>query len=248
MSARTTRTSLVLGALAALALTAAVAATGSGTPAAAPSGQSVTAIASPSPATTSDSASAAATWVVTTVVDGDTIRVSRQSVVLKIRIIGIDTPEVGECGYAEATDALRGIIGGHRVTLTAGARDDVDRYGRSLRYVDVDGVDAGLRLITRGYAVARYDSRDGYGRHAREGAYVRADERSPMAACSDPQGTTWPVAGDEHPCPQTRPVKGNEPSMIAHRPGQQSYLVTNPEQCFGSLAEAASAGFRPARR
>src|SRR6476661_6670851 len=157
----------------------------------------------------------AATWAVTKVVDGDTIWVSRSGISRKIRFIGIDTPETGECGFTEARNALRGIIGGQRVTLTAGARDDVDRYGRLLRYVDVNGVDAGLRLVKQGYAVARYDSRDGYGSHTREAAYVRADAASPKAACAEPgagtsSGSTggsgftgsWPLAGDRYPCPQ----------------------------------------------
>ena len=205
-------------------------------------------------------AAAAAPWTVTKVVDGDTIWVSRSGVSRKIRFIGIDTPETGQCGFTEARNALRGIIGGQDVTLTAGARDDVDRYGRLLRYVDVNGVDAGLRLVKRGYAVARYDSRDGYGSHTREAAYVRADAASPKAACADPgAGTTdgstggsgftgsWPLAGDAYPCPQSRPVKGNENSMIAHEPGDRYYTVTKPEQCFATMADAEAAGFRPAK-
>jgi endonuclease YncB( thermonuclease family) len=202
-----------------------------------------------------------ATWAVTSVVDGDTIWVSRDGVSRKVRLIGIDTPEVGDGCYTEATRSLRGIIGGQPVTLTAGARDDIDRYGRLLRYVDVGGVDAGLRQIKRGYAVARYDSRDGYGHHTREAAYIRADGASPAASCArdvsggsgDGPGTTpspatqWPLAGDKYPCPQARPVKGNESSMIAHEPGDRYYLVTSPEQCFATMSDAIAAGFRPAK-
>src|SRR6478609_2678668 len=201
------------------------------------------------------SASAAATWAVTKVVDGDTIWASRDGVTRKVRFIGIDTPETGQCGFTEARNALRGIIGGQRVTLTAGARDDVDRYGRLLRYVDVNGVDAGLRLVKQGYAVARYDSRDGYGSHTREAAYVRADAASPKAACAEPgagtsNGSTggsgftgaWPLPGDTYPCPQSRPVKGNENSMIAHEPGDRYYTKTKPEQCFATMADAEAAG------
>ena len=202
---------------------------------------------------------AAATWAVTKVVDGDTIWVSRAGVSHKVRFIGIDTPETGQCGFTEARNALRGIIGGQRVTLTAGAQDDVDRYGRLLRYVDVSGVDSGLRLVKKGYAVARYDSRDGYGAHTREAAYVRADAASPKAACADPDaGSTggtggsgftgsWPQAGDQYPCPQSRPVKGNEDSMIAHEPSDRYYNVTKPEQCFATMSDAEAAGFRPAK-
>src|SRR5689334_21774118 len=128
----------------------------------------------------------ATTWAVTKVVDGDTIWAARGAETINVRLIGIDTPEVGQCGFAEASRNLRGIIGGQRVTLTPGAQTDLDRYGRSLRYVDVRGVDAGLRQIKQGYAVARYDSRDGYGAHPRETAYVRADAASPKAPCVDP--------------------------------------------------------------
>src|SRR6476469_2629560 len=209
----------------------------------------------------------AATWEVTKVVDGDTIWAARGAERVKVRLIGIDTPETGQCGFAEASRNLRGIIGGHRVTLTPGAQTDLDRYGRLLRYVDVNGVDAGLRQIKQRYAVARYDSRDGYGAHPRETAYVRADAASPKAPCADPSratsgvsggstgsGTTgsgitgaWPLPGDRYPCPQAKPVKGNENSMIAHEPGDRYYDVTKPEQCFATMGDAEAAGFRPAK-
>ena len=59
-----------------------------------------------------------------------------------------------------------------------------DGYGRLLRYVDsAGGVDAGLQMINQGWAIARYDSRDGYGRHAREASYVAADAVSPAKGC-----------------------------------------------------------------
>jgi len=210
----------------------------------------------------------AATWAVTKVVDGDTIWAARGAESVKVRLIGIDTPEVGQCGFAEASRNLRGLIGSQRVTLTPGAQTDLDRYGRSLRYVDVRGVDAGLRQIKQGYAVARYDSRDGYGAHPRETAYVRADAGSPKARCADPAtaasgagtgggtagGTagsgltgSWPLPADKYPCPQARPIKGNENSMIAHEPGDRYYAVTKPEQCFATMSDAEAAGFRPAK-
>src|SRR5690606_14101390 len=87
-------------------------------------------------------------------------------------------PERGECGYSEAASELARMVGGKEVRLVPGARDDRDRYGRLLRYVEVDGVDVNLEMIRRGFAIARYDSRDGYGRHPREGAYVAADRSS----------------------------------------------------------------------
>ena len=96
------------------------------------------------------------TGEVTAVVDGDTIDVNGQ----RVRVIGIDTPEVGQCGYAEAARAMTTLVGGRTVTLTSvDTKDNRDRYDRLLRYVDVNGTDAGLALIQQGLAIARYDSR-----------------------------------------------------------------------------------------
>ncbi len=136
----------------------------------------------------SSSAPGAATesGAVTHVVDGDTIDVAG---VGRIRVIGIDTPERGDCGYESATLAMAALVDGRTVTLVPGATDAADRYGRLLRYVDVGSVDAGLRLIEDGWAIARYDSRDGYGHHTREEAYVAADAASADLGCypdSDP--------------------------------------------------------------
>ncbi len=78
------------------------------------------------------------------------------------------------------------------VTLVSGAAEDEDRYGRLLRYVDVgavgavgavDVVDVGLSLIEDGWAMARYDSRDGYGAHPRQEQYVAADLATPDLGC-----------------------------------------------------------------
>lgn len=113
----------------------------------------------------------------TRVVDGDTVELADGS---KVRLTGIDTPERGQCGYGEATNALSQMVMGREVVLVAGARDDSDRYGRLLRYLEVDGVDANLAMIRSGWAIARYDSRDGYGRHQREDAYVAADVGTPV--------------------------------------------------------------------
>ncbi len=217
------------------------------------------------PATTADPAEAM--WMVSKIVDGDTVDVTKGGTTNRIRVIGIDTPEIGQCGYLEATANMKTLLAGKHVNVVPGARDDLDRYGRYLRYLDVDGTDAGLRQIQAGLAVARYDSRDGYGAHPRETSYVAADAASPKAPCSTvatpqpvpnkpanpapapvPPAAAWPLAGDEHPCPQARPIKGNQPSMIAHSPGQQSYLVTNPEACFANLTDAAADGYRPAKR
>jgi micrococcal nuclease len=115
-------------------------------------------------------------WTVTQIIDGDTVDVRQGSTTERVRVVGIDTPERGECGFGSASNALGALILHEQVVLTPGARDDRDRYDRILRYIDTAETDAGLYLIEQGLAIARYDSRDGYGRHPREDAYIAADD------------------------------------------------------------------------
>ena len=123
-------------------------------------------------------------WTVEWVIDGDTVDVrGPDGTEERVRVIGIDAPERAQCGYVEAADAMAELAEGREIDLVPGARDDRDRYDRLLRYVDVDGTDAGLHLIEQGLAIARYDSRDGHGRHDREDAYVAADAASLPGPC-----------------------------------------------------------------
>ena len=110
------------------------------------------------------------------VVDGDTIRLASGTYV---RLIGIDTPEVGECGYRAAKRKLDRWVGSTARLVNPSAVDNRDHYDRLLRYVHASGRDTGLALIRRGLANARYDSRDGYDRHPRQRNYRRADRINP---------------------------------------------------------------------
>jgi len=110
------------------------------------------------------------------VVDGDTIRL-RSGVY--VRLIGIDTPEVGQCGYGAAKRKLDQWVGGDVRLVNPRSVDDRDGYGRLLRYVHDAGRDTGLALIRLGLAKARYDGLDGYDRHPRQATYRRADRNNP---------------------------------------------------------------------
>jgi micrococcal nuclease len=95
------------------------------------------------------------------VIDGDTVEAlladGRQ---LSVRLIGIDTPETRrpgvpvECGGEQATEAMKRLVEGQQVSLVSDpTQDAVDRFGRSLFYVDrVDGLDVGEELIRLGWA------------------------------------------------------------------------------------------------
>ena len=116
------------------------------------------------------------------VIDGDTVVIAGDE---RVRLIGIDTPENGQCGFDEAKQALEKLLASGSATFYSGTTSDKDKYDRLLRYIEVEGIDVGLNLISNGFAIARYDSRDGYGLHDRENEYVDADENSAAAVnCS----------------------------------------------------------------
>ena len=86
--------------------------------------------------------------VVTRVIDGDTIEIEGGE---RVRYIGIDTPEVGEPYYQEATEANRNLVEGKRVRLEKDV-DDRDEYGRLLRYVWIYHTMVNAELVRLGYA------------------------------------------------------------------------------------------------
>jgi endonuclease YncB( thermonuclease family) len=106
------------------------------------------------------------------VVDGDTIRLTNGQYV---RLIGIDTPEHGRPYYQAAKRHLDRMVEGRVRLVNPASTDDRDHYGRLLRYVRDGGRDTGLAQIRKGYAHARYDSRDGYDWHPSQSTYRRAD-------------------------------------------------------------------------
>ena len=88
--------------------------------------------------------------VVSEVIDGDTIRLSRGDTA---RLIGINTPEAGQYYHLEAKNKLKELIQSKTVTLEKDV-SDTDRYGRLLRYVYVGNVFVNLAMVKLGYAEA----------------------------------------------------------------------------------------------
>jgi micrococcal nuclease len=93
------------------------------------------------------------------ITDGDTIRVIFQGHDERVRLIGIDTPEVpwygghGDCFGVEAGLFARRRLSGRSVRLAFDV-DHRDRYRRLLAYVYVDRELFNLTLIQGGYARA----------------------------------------------------------------------------------------------
>jgi micrococcal nuclease len=128
------------------------------------------------------------------VIDGDTLDLRNGR---RIRLVQIDSPESGgECYGEQAGQVLSRILPpGARVTLERDpALDDVDGYGRLLRYVHKGRTNVNLALVERGAAsVWFYDG--GRGRYADRllaaARKAKADGRGAWGKCRaklDPSG------------------------------------------------------------
>ena len=126
-------------------------------------------------AQTSATAYQAASGVVTRVIDGDTLWVKTGSdgALLKVRIHGVDAPEICQPGGAQARDALKRQVFGQRITLNIRSRDD---YGRAVASVYLQDIDMARWLVVNGHAWA-YNYRDKKAKYADELAQAQAERR-----------------------------------------------------------------------
>jgi micrococcal nuclease len=117
---------------------------------------------------------------VTRVVDGDTLWVntSASQPPLKVRIQGIDAPEICQLGGDQARDALKARVLGQKVTVMSGARDD---YGRTLATVHLQGQDMGRWQVAQGHAWV-YSYRARRVLYAQEFAQAQAARRGVFSA------------------------------------------------------------------
>lgn len=111
----------------------------------------------------------------TRVSDGDTLWVKPADggAYLKLRLRGIDAPEICQAGGLAARDALRDAVAGELLEVEPLGRD---AWGRELARVHVQGTDLGARLVAAGRAWSdRY--RGDPGPYAAEEAAARAARR-----------------------------------------------------------------------
>lgn len=93
------------------------------------------------------------TGQVVRVIDGDTIDVRIAGEVLRVRYIGVNTPERDEPCYAEATAANSALVANQTVRLLRD-QSETDPFGRLLRYVYVGSTFVNRELVVQGYAEA----------------------------------------------------------------------------------------------
>ena len=92
---------------------------------------------------------------------GDTIELKTETGLVKVRLIGVDTPETVhpqkpvEYYGREASQFTKNLLLGESVYLKYG-QDDVDKYGRTLAYLFrvPDGMFVNFEIVRQGYGHA----------------------------------------------------------------------------------------------
>ena len=86
--------------------------------------------------------------MVTGVADGDTLYANVDGHSIRIRLAQIDAPEKAQAFGSRSEQSLRELLGKKKVEL---AWRSLDRYGRPIAQVFVDGLDVTAEQIRRGF-------------------------------------------------------------------------------------------------
>lgn len=111
----------------------------------------------PAVATSSATPAKNDSYLVTKVIDGDTIEVKIDNQAFKVRLIGIDTPETVDprrpigCFGKKASAETKRLLEGKNVTLTKDV-SETDKYSRLLRYVFLP-LGSGENLFVNDYLI-----------------------------------------------------------------------------------------------
>jgi micrococcal nuclease len=197
-------------------------------------------------------------YPVSSVIDGDTIKINKDQ---RIRLIGIDAPDKGECYYHTSTQALKELIEDKVVKLEKDITDK-DDYGRLLRYVvllnkDGDDILVNDYLIRKGFARTMAISPDTKYRDLLSSAQQEAyrNKLGMWGECNYELENQGAREVDTEPVDPKCTIKGN----ISEKGYGKTYLVPGcvsyesvkvdtrkGEQYFCSEPEAEDAGFRKA--
>lgn len=197
-----------------------------------------------------DAGKVGGTILVTQVIDGDTVETVGGT---RVRYIGVDTPEPGQCLGDQASQANTSLVENQKVRLEMDIEKQ-DKYGRTLAYVWVGETLVNEELVKQGFAtvttyapnvkyVERFLSAQKEAREGGRGLWGKDTCSAQQTASSEQQ--------DRAGCL----IKGNISSSgekIYHVPGQRYYERTKIEESKGerwfcSEEDAVSASWRKSK-
>ena len=193
--------------------------------------------------------------VVVGIVDGDTIDVLAGHAPTRIRIEGIDCPEMGQPYGRVAKIFTAGRVFGKQVEVLP---KDTDRYGRLVARVRIGDEDLGLALLEAGLAwqYTTYSHDPVYGaaersaRVARQGLWADKHPVPPWVqrrhAAPARKAAPQPLTKRGSASTLAGPFHGNVRSMVFHAPGCPNYNCKQCTAVFATAQEALAKGFRPA--
>lgn len=194
------------------------------------------------------------------VVDGDTLLMKNGE---RVRLIGIDAPDRGECYFKEASTAVKKLVEGKEVRLEKDV-SGVDRFGRLLRHVmipDKDGKQDDLNLsnylVEQGFVEAVNSPPDLRYRRMMVSLQQNAVRENVgiWKECEHKTVTSDQWQENSQPPSKDCVIKGNisrhGAGMIYMTPDCDNYKTTKidpnqGEKYFCSEKEAEEAGFRKA--
>ncbi len=192
---------------------------------------------------------------VTGIVDGDTIKVRVGTKTETVRIIGLNTPERGQCYYQQASSKMQSLAQSRYVRIERDySQTNRDKYGRLLRHVHLtDGRVAAKVMIEQGfgreYTYAKaYRYRNGFIKAQKS---AQSKRLRMWSACAKPVTVKKPTTQTTSSCK----IKGNISSSgekIYHVPGQRHYSITvitpsKGERWFCTETQARNAGWRKSK-
>jgi endonuclease YncB( thermonuclease family) len=182
---------------------------------------------------------------------------------VKVRLEGIDCPELAQPYGKVAKLFTSEHVFGRQVQVTSTA---VDRYGRIVGRVTVDGRDLSEAIVSAGLAwhYTEYsrdltlDALERAARASRRGLWAEKNPVPPWvfrrgvgtgasggSAASGGSGAS--TSGRGLPvAPVTGPLHGNPSSRLFHEPGCPNYNCKNCTAVFATREQALAAGYKPA--
>jgi endonuclease YncB( thermonuclease family) len=186
----------------------------------------------------------AASGRVIAVHDGDTVTVVRGAASRRVRLDGIDAPELAQPFGTQAHDFTRQLLLDQTVRVD---ERDVDADGRLVARLQVAGRDASLTVVAAGLAwhFVRYSSDDLLARAERDARFRRLGLWAAAAPVAPWEFRATLRARAAVPSP-AGPYRANVSSLVFHAAACPNATCKNCTRVFTRREDAVRAGFRPA--